>query len=72
MPHVPTFVLTQPERSKLEKLTTVLGEQALAEALCVNRLTIARAVAGLGLRRSTATLIRMRLPGVEAEKRVPR
>lgn len=58
--------LPDPTRMKLRALVDVLGQYAAAERLGVGAPTIARALAGLGIRRATKTAIEARLATVDA------
>lgn len=53
--------LAQPQRAKLQTLVQRVGERRALERLDLPRSTLARALAGLGLREGTRLLIEVRL-----------
>jgi hypothetical protein len=62
-----TVRMGSEHRQQLEKLVRELGERRAAAALEINPVTLARALAGMGVQRTTAAAIRARLleqPGV--------
>lgn len=60
MPHETLPVeITDGDRATLRRAITAMGEVALADRLCISRLTLGRCLAGLPLRTGTALLIHM-------------
>jgi hypothetical protein len=55
--------LTGIEREQIRALVVATGDVGSARSLGVSRQTLARAIAGLGLRRGTVALLRVQLAG---------
>lgn len=64
MAHAPP-PLDPVTRRRLASVVARLGERRAIEALATPRPTLARALAGLGVRRATADVIRARLDALE-------
>lgn len=62
-----TTSLTPRERAVIARMIAAQGERAAALALALPRHTLARACAGLGLRRGTVMVVRAALAAVRAE-----
>lgn len=56
-----TAKLTSAESARIHAMLDEMPEDKVADALRVNRITVYRALAGRGLRRSTVECIRARL-----------
>jgi len=64
--HIPPSLDTA-SREKIAELVTRFGEEYARAALDLPRQTLARALAGLGIRRATADMIRTRLGKLSAD-----
>lgn len=58
--------LPEPDRAKLRDLLLSIGETAATREMQASRQTLARAVAGFGLRRGTVVWLQQRLSTVNA------
>lgn len=61
MSTTPTVVVPRDERERIAEMVRTGGERATAEVLEVSAPTLARAVAGFGVTRGVAALLRARL-----------
>lgn len=57
--------LDEATRVRLAKFVRRVGERHAIELLDTNRLTLTRALSGLGVRASTAVVLRMRLDAID-------
>lgn len=59
--NISDVVLSGADQKRIKKLVEDVGERAAADALCLNRQTLARAAAGFPLHRGTCALIEAKL-----------
>jgi DNA invertase Pin-like site-specific DNA recombinase len=60
--------LTEEQRARIKRLVDRVGETEAARRLGLPRQTLARALAGLGLRRGTAVLFIQQLDALDAQR----
>jgi hypothetical protein len=63
--------LDPPEQQRLKSLIERIGERELAEEAAMSRTTLARAAAGLPLRRASATVLRQVLAAAHDGNEAP-
>jgi hypothetical protein len=61
MPMTNTIRMPTDERRRLEVMLLERGQKAVAEQLGVNPMTLVRAIAGVGIQRTTAAALRAQL-----------